>query len=209
MKDFEADESRFVTKVRWIIESRNGHLENFKALGDINNTVILYIMQEYKIVASIINCFYRKLYADGDKDIQVAVEMKNKIAQKNKSLTKYWNKIDKDFKKIEAHDINDFPRLDLETIKNKITFGSYQIKYCFGYLSEHFDQNGSMTIVLNKTEFKEETVLSVKVKSRHVERLKYKLIIVYFPNINDVSSISGWKCSCTVKSQIGYLFNAL
>ena len=46
-------------------------------------------------MASIINCFYRKLYADGDKDIQVAVEIKNKIAQKNKSLTKYWNKIDK------------------------------------------------------------------------------------------------------------------
>ena len=84
--------------------------------------------------------------------------MKNKIAQKNKSLTKYWNKIDKDFKKIEAHDINDFPRLDLETIKNKITFGSYQIKNCVGHLSEHFDQNGSITIVLNKTEFKEETV---------------------------------------------------
>ena len=65
-------------------------------------------------------------------------------------------------------------------------------------MSEHFDQNGSITIVLNKTEFKEETVLSVKLKSRHVERLKYKLIIVYFPNINDVSSISGWKCSCPV-----------
>ena len=43
--------------------------------------------------------------------------MKNKIAQKNKSLTKYWNKIDEDFKKIEAHDINDFSRLDLENIK--------------------------------------------------------------------------------------------
>ena len=48
MKDFEADESRFVTKVRWIIESRNGHLENFKALGDINNTVIPHIMQDYQ-----------------------------------------------------------------------------------------------------------------------------------------------------------------
>ena len=84
MKDFEADESRFVTKVRWIIESRNGHLENFKALGEINNTVIPHIMQEYKIVASIINCFYRKLYADGDKlkDIQVAVDGKIKLLRR-------------------------------------------------------------------------------------------------------------------------------
>ena len=53
-------------------------------------------------MASIINCFYRKLYADGDKDIQVAVEIKNKIAQKNKSLTKYLNKIDKTTKKIKT-----------------------------------------------------------------------------------------------------------
>ena len=116
----------------------------------MNNTVIPHIMQDYKIVASIINCFYRKLYSDGDKDIQVAVEMKNKIAQKNKSLTKYWNKIDEYFKKIEAHDINDFSRLDLENVKNKITFGSYQIKNCFGYLSEHFDQKGSIKLNLKK-----------------------------------------------------------
>ena len=95
----------FVAKVRQIIESRNGHLENFRALGDMNNTVIPHIMQDYKIVASIINCFYRKLYSDGDKDIQVAVEMKNKIAQKNKSLTKYRNKIDKDLTRKSKHTI--------------------------------------------------------------------------------------------------------
>ena len=62
--------------------------------------------------------------SDGE---QVATDMKIKIEQSNYSnLNKYWNSfIEEDFNKVEAVTINDFPKLDMETLKNKITYGSY------------------------------------------------------------------------------------
>ena len=53
--------------------------------------------------------------------------MKIKIEQSNYSnLNKYWNSfIKEDFNKVEAVTINEFPKLDMETLKNKITYGSY------------------------------------------------------------------------------------
>ena len=62
----QANNSRFVTKVRWVVESRNGHLETFKALCDVPYNALSHIMIDYKIAASIINCFYTKLASDGE-----------------------------------------------------------------------------------------------------------------------------------------------
>jgi hypothetical protein len=102
-----------VTKVRWVIESRNGHIDQFKALGDINNRLIAHIITDYKIVAAIINCFYIKLLSDGDNASNIAIRMNNKIAQKNINLDKYWNSInDKDFMLIDANNVKDFPKID-------------------------------------------------------------------------------------------------
>jgi hypothetical protein len=49
---------------------------------------------------------------------------------------------------------------------------------------------------MNSTVVNNESVLSAKIQSRHSESVKYRLIIVYTPNNNDVSSILGWRCSC-------------
>ena len=97
---------------------------------------------------------------------------------------------------IDANNVNDFPKLDQETLRLNITFGSYQLKYSFGYLSEHFNQNGGIKIFLNSTAMNNESVVSAKIQSRHSESVKYRLIIVYSPNKDDVSSILGWRCSC-------------
>ena len=78
-------------------------------------------------MAAIINCFYSKLYSDGENACQIGIEMKKKLTQQTTSLDKYWNSFkDKEFVKVDANEIQDFPRIDLETLKNKITFGSYQ-----------------------------------------------------------------------------------
>ncbi len=88
-----------------------------------------HIIYDYKVVASIINCFYSKLYSDGENAHEIAIDMKNKMTQHNPSLDEYWNSFkDKEFVKVDANDIKDFPRLDFETLKNKITFGCYQFK---------------------------------------------------------------------------------
>ena len=174
-------------------------MENFKALGQITNKVISHIIEDYRIVAAIINCFYVKLFSDRENAHEIGVNMNNKIKQKKHSMEKYWNDFkDKDFMKIDSNEINDFPRLDINTLKNNITFGSYQLKNSFGYLAEHFDKNGTLNILLKKNCLKDENVLSVKIQSRHKEQTKYKIVIVYSPSEDDVSSILGWKCSCSV-----------
>ncbi len=58
LKQHKANESRLVTKIRWIIESRNGHIENFRGLGEVTNKSLPHIMEDYRIVGAIINCFF-------------------------------------------------------------------------------------------------------------------------------------------------------
>ena len=148
---------------------------------------------------TIINCFYSKLLSDGE---QVATDMKIKIEQSNYSnLNKYWNSfIEEDFNKVEAVTINDFPKLDMETLKNKITYGSYQLKNSLSYLSEHFNQHGQIEILVKKTTVKDEkiNIISALIQSRHIKRTKYRLIIVYSPDKEDIFAIEGWKCSYSV-----------
>ena len=68
--------------------------------------------------------------------------MLSKINEKNRleHLLKTRNDSNQ-FTVIDAVDLNDFPRLDVETLKNKITLGSYQLKQSFSYLSEHLNTN--------------------------------------------------------------------
>ncbi len=74
--------------------------------------------------------------------IELAKKMKERLNKNSLDLRKY--KLDeKKFTKIEASDINDFPKIvDLNQIKNCLTFGSYQLKQCLSYLAEHFNKYG-------------------------------------------------------------------
>ena len=86
-------------------------------------------MIDYKIAASIINCFYTKLASDGENAQQIAKDMKMKISnsKNNKHIEKHLNDFKKSsFEIIDGKDLDDFPILDIELIKNKIIFGSYQ-----------------------------------------------------------------------------------
>ena len=50
---------------------------------------------------------------------------------------------------VEASKIDDFPKLDENTIKTSITLGSYQLKQAKSYLAEHLN-NGKIMIRINK-----------------------------------------------------------
>jgi hypothetical protein len=77
--------------------------------------------------------------------------MISKKSTKTQSLDKYLLNFKKiNFEPIDATKINDFPRLNIDVIKNELTFVSYQLKNVFGYLAEHFDKNnGEMELVIN------------------------------------------------------------
>jgi hypothetical protein len=133
--------------------------------------------------------------------------MKNKISQKPHSLEKYFNGYQKSsFLKIDANNGIDFPKLNEEVIQQKIALGSYQLKNCRSYLAEHFDSNGTLEILINRIPIKdhENTILLASIQSRHIERMKYDVVIAFKPKIKDVSSIYAWNCTCKIgKRSVG------
>ena len=148
----QANETRLVTKVRWIIEDINGCIKSqFRIFdGTIQNKMLLHIMDDLKIACALINCFYTRKLSDIEDSIEIAQEMKKNISKKNE-LEKYFKKSAKNlFELLDTSTLNDFPKLPIEDIRKKITFGWYQINQALSYLAEHFDKNGDIEIRIEK-----------------------------------------------------------
>lgn len=122
LTSIEANQTRLVTKCRWVVEAKNGIFkQSFKALDEVRNTQLPHIFNDFKIAAALINFSQINLRSDDD-DVSIANEMLSKINEKNRleHLLKTRN-YSNQFTVIDAVDLNDFPRLDVETLKNKIT----------------------------------------------------------------------------------------
>ena len=198
---FQANESRLVTKCRWVIEVINAFLKGFKALDNVKNVTLPHLMIDFKIAAAFINLFYKKLFSDGVKQSLIAKLMLEKMELPNK-LEPLINKLKLKrlelFEKMNAALVTDFPKLDEEDIKTYITNGSYQVNQSLGYLAEHFKTNGEYVIYLNRKNHIENNCnyLRAKVHSRHINRKTYDVFIGYFPNQAGPESIDSWFCTC-------------
>ncbi len=149
----QANETRFVTKIRWIIEDINGIIkQHFRGFdGTIQNSMLIHIMDDFKIACAFINCFFNRKLSDVENSKEIAEEMKKKVDEKNE-LDKYLKKPSKKlFEKIDSVELTDFPKLSVEFIRKKITFGWYQISQALSYLAEHFDKNGDIEIRIEKS----------------------------------------------------------
>ena len=133
----EANMSRFVTKIRYIIEVINGVFKNsFKALDSIINKRIKNIINDYRIAAALINAFHKRRFTDGAAAVEVAKLMKAKKNTKNllETGTKKFV-LGKNFVKLDALNINDFPKIEnISDIERYITFRSYQLKQAESYI---------------------------------------------------------------------------
>ena len=54
----QANKTRFFTKIRWIIEDINGTIkQHFRVFdGTIQNSMLIHIMDDWKIACAFINC---------------------------------------------------------------------------------------------------------------------------------------------------------
>ena len=59
-------------------------------------------------------------------------------------------------------ELTEFPRHSLEALKNKITFGSYQMNFCFSYLLEHFKEHNSFKIAVYKYNHLDSKIITKK-----------------------------------------------
>ena len=184
-----------------IFEGIHTQLKNWKALIQVNNNKALpHMIVDYRIVASIINCFYSRLANDDEDDLYVARKMKELLNTQNKlqKLIQQKNLIRMTkFTELEASQDIGFPRLTERDIEMKITFGDYQIDQARGYIREHFDQNGDVKRSMAKEEsLTPICVVCCRFHSRHRSQTIYKVFVQLDFSQQGYKSISGWFCDC-------------
>ena len=80
----EANGSRFVTKLRWVVEVINTFLKNsFKALKQVPNISLPHTLEDYKIAAALINRFFKRLFSDQNDHKEIVENMKLKLDVEN------------------------------------------------------------------------------------------------------------------------------
>jgi hypothetical protein len=84
----EANESRRVTKVRWVVEAVNARIKQFKFLANtIQNSSIPYLEQYLSIACAIINKYRPPIKTSTAEDIQIAEKMNSLRKEKKKFET--------------------------------------------------------------------------------------------------------------------------
>jgi hypothetical protein len=155
----EANQTRLVTKCRYVVEVTNAFLKTcFRALDKtVPNQSLLHYLDDFRIAAALINKYHSRIYSDGENSVDMADKMLAKVNEENQLETiiqqHKLNRLSQ-FEKMTADQIKDFPRLTLEQIKQEITFGQYQLKQALSYISEHLSETGRYEISNIKSEKK-------------------------------------------------------
>lgn len=185
----EANQTRFVTKCRWVVEVINAFLKvAFKALREVPNISLVHAAQDYRIAGALINRFFsRFLFANAEKQVEIAQRMKEKFASENKVQiiveTCQLHKKSKFDKLEDASQIDDFPRLSREEITDAITMGPYQLRQAYSYITEHKAANGRFEIMIKKESwsYNESKIVLGKLFSRHCNTNAYRTYVMYKP----------------------------
>ncbi|KYQ53566.1 hypothetical protein ALC60_00093, partial [Trachymyrmex zeteki] len=214
----DANDSRLVTKQRWIVEARNGHLKLiFKFL---QQTVPMHHVPNIgdfcKIAGAIINRYHPTIHMEG-ANVERANRMLEKAREPNvvQALVEVQNLRTRNAQRwvpINEGQLIDFPMLDIEYLKN-LTVGVYQIKLAPSYIQDNVQRNNDeqfqIDMLRDANRLPQPGLLRVRVYSRFRNATKYQLWISYKSiddneiddgmdeNIDEeLSPILGYYCTC-------------
>ncbi len=193
----EANDSRLITKLRWVVESYHGRVKKWTFFDNrIHMQHLSSIGVFVRIVTAAINAFRPLIKTDKPEDLEYAQAMLSKAAIKTNHV----------FERVEkgalssrgghwiVMDSSDaaptFPILTKEDLYG-ITLGSYQLKQASHYTNEHLDENGDYLVEIHMDA---PDLLRARIQSRHVGSKRYFLWIEYDPD--DDEPIKGWYCQC-------------
>lgn len=200
----ESNESRFCTKLRWVVEAIHGILgEKYHLLHQQIDNKLLPKVQVYCRIASFLNNkFGKRLDSDSELFDQIFNQMKtrkcaeNTLAHKVQTETLGRRKVP--FKPLSSDQIVDFPELTESELKILFT-GSYQLNQAISYLAEMMDDDNKINISCMKAEA---NILKSEVRSRHTNAKTYKCFIEYTPTSTaptgptGPSAINRYCCDC-------------
>lgn len=194
----EANQSRYVTKVRWVVEAVHGILKNrFKLLDHtLDNKMLPKIKSYYRIASYLLNRFGKPLVSDTDMNNEIFERMSTKQGEENELAqlvdNKGWYRKKLPFQYFSSNSVKDFPELT-ETELKVLCTGTYQFGQAICYLGEVLNEDGT----LNMAYVKEQTsILKVQIQSRHMSKKVYKCFIKYNPQVLGINSIEQYCCEC-------------
>lgn len=140
----DANRSRLVTALRFIVETRNGHLKSIWKM--FNNIWCSYyqlnLSVDVEICSALINKYYRTFASNRDNAEDVVTRMISKLDEENlvgKVVTK--DNFQKQLKKfIPFSDFDELPQLTKRNLF-MISLGYYPIKQAESYTQMHVKQN--------------------------------------------------------------------
>ncbi|XP_062619312.1 uncharacterized protein LOC134280876 [Saccostrea cucullata] len=194
----DANMSRLVTKVRWVVESSNARIKRWKYLSHTLPTNQIPFIGDYvKIVCALNNKYFPELSTcvSQEEDEAQAAKMLY-LAKQGNTLQEYVEKNNLGRKSAiwkNASEINlkNFPTLDDEQLRN-ITVGTYQLKLSASYIQEHLENDSFI-------QFHEDDshLLRVRIQSRHISSKKYTLWIKY-----NEACVESWYCLCPCGARV-------
>ena len=80
----EANYSRCITKVRWVVEAVNRRIKQFKYFANtIQNSSICYLEHDLSVVCALINKYQPPMTMSKPEDVQISEKMSNLLDQQN------------------------------------------------------------------------------------------------------------------------------
>lgn len=198
-----ANKSRFVTKLRWIVEMINGHLKSrFKLLGStIPNRSINHLRDYVRVASALYNFSFQPIIADGKLNKEIALAMVDcfkwsnnnevvKFAEEQAQKRKEW---ESKMVEMKANLIKDFPKMSQEEIYKRISFGKYQMVQGLQYIHQHLKKNdGKYKISL----YARGHYVRAQIQSRYVSSKVRTVYIKYDKEKDGREGIHGWFCDC-------------
>ncbi|XP_061195021.1 uncharacterized protein LOC133203192 [Saccostrea echinata] len=178
MSTEDANMSRLVTKVRWVVESSNASIKRWRYLDrTLPIHQIPFIGDYIRIVCAISNRFSPPLSSSSSREEDDAEAAKMLHLSKKVNHLKAFieekglQRKTAVWKPTSEVDLDSFPILDDEELRN-LTCGTYQLKLSSSYMQEHMD--GESDIYFHE---EDNTLLRAKIHSRHTSSKKYQLWI--------------------------------
>lgn len=207
----QANETRLVTKCRYVVEAINSRLKNvFAYFRKVwNSQSIPHLMQDFRIAAALSNVYFQRFESDKNDWEAVTQLMLERVNLPN-HMAAIVSENNLNRKQITFSDIDscevEFPLIDDEELK-LIALGTYQIRQAASYYAEHIKRDGkyriqifndTVTLQLDKYDLHAECpiLLRARIQSRHQNKTKYYMYILLDLVTNGKEGIKGYYCQC-------------
>ncbi|XP_008553228.3 uncharacterized protein LOC103575255 [Microplitis demolitor] len=194
----EANISRNITKIRWVVEAVHGNIaQKYKLLHySFDNKMLPKLELLCKTIGFLHNTYEKRLHSDSSLSNIIVQYMKSRMDIENtlsqEVQSQHWNRKKNTLKCLTASELLDFPRLTEDQLKILFT-GSYQFSQAISYLAEIMDDQNNLSVQYVKSA---PNFIKAEVKSRHINRKVYRIYIHYIPKGNDYNSILRYCCDC-------------